>query len=432
MFLLSGKNTKPALFVYTMFFAAISLFVTSCKKDNPPTTAEKELQIISFAPANGSIGTVLVITGTGFGSSISDNRVTVNGRQAVVTAVDNTSITIIVPAAGGSGKIVVKTGTRIASSANDFLYAYSVSTLAGNGNRGFVNGEAAVAQFKDAYGIVADKDGNIYVADGSNNCIRKITRAGLVSTLAGNGSIGFADGPAQTAEFNYPHGVAVDATGNVYVADAGNNRVRKISPEGLVSTLAGDGTRGYADGMSTNARFNFPADLVLDAAGNIYVTDGGNARIRKINPAGEVSSFTTAAFGFPEGITRDVIGNLYVADAGKNQIAKISPAGVISILAGKGTHGYTDGAGAEAQFINPEGLTVDEAGYVYVSDLGNSVIRKIRPDGFVTTIAGNGTSGFSDGTGAAARFSGSGGMTIDATGALYVADVNNSRIRKIQ
>ncbi|WP_176884857.1 NHL repeat-containing protein [Dyadobacter soli] len=310
-------------------------------------------------------------------------------------------------------------------------HSYTVSTLAGSGIYGFADGHGEDAAFREAYGLATDAEGNLYVADSGNNRIRKITPDGWVTTVAGDSAFGSANGTAAQARFNYPHGLVVDGDGNIYVADAGNSLIRKISPDGIVTTLAGSGAAGFKNGRGKEAAFNFPADIVLDPDNNLYVSDGGNACIRKITPDGVVSTFATG-FGFPEGMEIDKAGNLYVADAGGFVVRKVTPQGVVSILAGSTSIlGYVDGNGADARFHNPEGIAIDGLGNLYVGDL-NAAIRKITPAGIVSTIAGTGVKGFADGTGPEARFSEPSGMAIDPAGNLYVGDVRNLRIRKIQ
>ncbi|NIJ55513.1 NHL repeat-containing protein [Dyadobacter arcticus] len=308
---------------------------------------------------------------------------------------------------------------------------YTVSTLAGNGTYGFADGAGKDAAFRSAFGLTSDAAGNIYVADGGNNRVRKITPAGIVTTVAGDGTIGSRNGPGENAQFNYPHGLVVDKAGNIYVADAGNNMIRKITPDGVVSTFAGSGVEGLKNGIGAAAAFSFPADIILDPQGNFYISDGSNRCIRKITPDGFVSTFATG-FGFPEGLEMDKAGNIYVADAGGFVIRKITPEGTVSIFAGSESEiWYVDGKGAVARFHNPEGIAIDNDGNLYVGDL-NAAIRKITPDGIVSTIAGNGTKGFVDGPAMDARFHEPSGVAIDPAGNIYVADVLNSRIRKIK
>ncbi len=208
------------------------------------------------------------------------------------------------------------------------------------------------------------------MADGLNHKIRKITPAGEVSTLAGSGAYGFADGDGINAKFYFPKGIALDASGNLYVADDINHRIRKITPTGTVTTIAGS-TSGSDDGDGINAKFNNPRGVTLDAAGNIYVADAGNHRIRKITPTGTVSTIagstvgvtegigTAAKFNTPAGVAVDASGNIYVADDENERIRKITTNGTVSTLAGGFLQGFTDGVGGDAQFRSPTGLAID-------------------------------------------------------------------------
>jgi prepilin-type N-terminal cleavage/methylation domain-containing protein len=211
-----------------------------------------------------------------------------------------------------------------------------------------------------------------------------------VSTFAGSGTLGYLDGTGTAAQFYGPTGVALDSTGNVYVADISNQRIRKISPSGVVTTLAGSVTNGFADGTGAAAKFNFPESIAVDSTGNVYVADRGNHRIRKITPSGVVTTLAGSTQGFADGsgaaaqfsilygIAVDSTGNVYVGDYGNNRIRKISPSGVVTTIAGTGVAGYLDGTGAAAQFNSPAGVAVDSAGNVYVADGSNHRIRKIE------------------------------------------------------
>ncbi len=320
-----------------------------------------------------------------------------------------------------------------------------VTTLAGSGIQGFTDGIGSTAQFYNPAGVAVDSAGTVYVADYLNSCIRKITPAGVVTTLAGSGTASFADGTGSAAQFSSPLGVAVDSAGTVYVADQSNQRIRKITPAGVVTTLAGSGVQGYADGTGGVAQFSGPFSLAVDSAGTVYVADTFNQRIRKITPAGVVTTLagsgaqaytdgtgSAAQFNQPMGVAVDSAGTVYVSDNNNQRIRKITPAGVVTTLAGSGTAGFADGTGSTAQLNNPRGMAVDSAGTVYLADYNNNRIRKITPAGVVTTLAGSGTTGFADGTSGAAQFSSPFGVAVDSAGTVYVADYNNQRIRKIQ
>jgi sugar lactone lactonase YvrE len=317
-----------------------------------------------------------------------------------------------------------------------------VTTLAGNGTQAHVDGSAPGAAFIYPQGIALDGSGNLYVVD--NNRIRKITMTPTIGTssLAGNGIAGNTNATGSFAQFNSPAGVAVDRAGNVYVADQGNDQVRKITSTGVVTILAGT-KGGFVDGTSTVARFNTPTGIAVDLSGNVFVADQINHRIRKITSSGSVSTLAgngirgfadgqglAAQFNYPVAVATDVSGNVYVADANNNRIRKITPDGTVSTLAGSGLTGFTDGNAAVAKFSSPFALTVDASGNVYVADKRNNRIRKITSDGTVSTLAGS-VAGFADGIGTSALFSGPLGITCDASGNIYVADAGNNRIRKI-
>jgi sugar lactone lactonase YvrE len=324
-----------------------------------------------------------------------------------------------------------------------------VTTAAGTiVTAGSADGTGAAARFYGPQGVALGGDGNLYVADFNNNLIRKVTADGLVTTLAGTAGVGgSADGTGSAARFDGPDGIAVDGSGNLYVADAFNNTIRKVTTSGIVTTLAGapNPNGGYADSTGAAAKFNGPDGVALDPAGNLFVVDSGNCVIREVAPGGTVTTIAgvpgvaggadgtgpAARFNNPGGIAADDSGNLFVADTVNDTIRKIAPGGVVTTLAGTtGMIGSTDGTGATARFLLPVWLGVDESGTLYVADEGNDTIRKITPNGVVTTLAGTPRIvGSSDGTGAEAQFDGPGGIAVDRSGALYVADSGNDTIR---
>ena len=303
---------------------------------------------------------------------------------------------------------------------------------------------AVAATFNYTSGIATDSTGNIYVAN-AHNTILKITPAGLVMTFAGKPDTrGHADGIDSAATFIYPISIATDSAANVYVADKVNNTIRKITPAGAVSTLAGTaGVSGHADGIGAQASFSGPVGVANDSEGNVYVADYGNNTIRKITPNGAVTTFAgtagvagnadgvgaNASFTSPYAIATDSAGNVFVAEMPSHTIRKITPAGVVTTLAGKaGEPGRANGIGADASFTFPRGVATDKAGNVYVADYGNDTIRKVTPNGVVTTIAGKaGESAEYDGIGGAARFSEPVAVATDSAGNVLVLESDNIR-----
>jgi hypothetical protein len=312
----------------------------------------------------------------------------------------------------------------------NYATPYYFTTLAGSGTAAFADGTAGAASFSFPHGLAVDGAGNVFVMDANNFRVRKVTPSGVVTTFAQLGT-------AQA------RGIAIDGSGNLYIGGYLAQTIRKITPAGVVTTLAGlEGVSGNNNGIGSAARFNTPVGLVVDASGNVFVADRGNHIIRKITPAGLVTtvagqagvpgsadgSGTGAQFSFPQGIALDAAGNLYVTSG--QAIRKITSAGVVSTFAGStDVTGSLDATGTAARFQIPVGLVLDSAGNLFVGTL--LTIRKITPAGIVTTLAGHAEFlGSADGLGSAARFQGAYGMAVDTRGNLYVADANNNKIRR--
>lgn len=312
-----------------------------------------------------------------------------------------------------------------------------VTTFAGTGAPGFTDGASNIAQFSNPQAIAADAQGNFYVADSFNNLIRKIATNGTVSTIAGSTDPGYVNDVKANARFYSPQGIAVDAQGNVYVSDFGNNAIRKITPDGAVSTLAGGNGPGYADGQGLVAKFHNPSGLAVDAQGNIYVADKGNNIIRKITAAGVTSTIagntvpgyinavgTLAQFNSPSGVTLDSKGNIYVADLSNSSIRKITSDGTVSTLAGNPT--------TTTDLLNlPQSITVDKNDNLFITDESGRILE-ISTANILYSIAGTvNVAGYTDGSGTDAAFNSPQGITTDAQGNVYVADYNNNVIRKL-
>ncbi len=335
-----------------------------------------------------------------------------------------------------------------------------ITTVAGSGIAGYGGdgGPAIDAKIYTPFGLAVDAAGNLYIAVSFNHAVRKVTPAGIITTIAGTASPGFSGegGTATSARLYNPAGIAVDAAGNLFIADSGNNRVRKVAPGGIITTIAGRETAGYCcdGGFAVYGQFTNPNAVALDAAGNLYITDSGNHRIRKITAAatgfgiistiagtgtarysGDGGFATSAQLNSPTAVTVDSAGNVYIADSTNERIRKITPAGIITTVAGDGSTGYggDGGQATSAQLRSPSGVAVDAKGNLYFSDKNNHRIRKVTPAGIITTVAGTGTQGYGGDGGppASARLTTPGVLAFDAAGKLYVADVGNDRVRRI-
>lgn len=425
----------------------ISGFIFSCSKndkdDNSDTPAQNDIVIASMFPTSGPYSTVVTLTGSGFNTTASQNTVKFNGKNANVQSATSTQLVVIVPEAAGTGFVTVSWGSKAAiGQVFNFIYTVTVSTFCGNGVAGFQDGAPETSQFNSPWDLEIDSQDNLYVADFNNNRIRKITPDGTSSTLAGSGVAGTTDGNGSSAQFYFPAGLGLDNQGNVIVADQQNHLVRKVTPTGEVTTVAGS-ISGYADGNGTSARFFYPTDAAVDGTGNIYVADQGNERIRKITPSGVVSTFAgngssgfvngnglSASFHSPVSVIADHENNIIVSEYANSCLRKITPNGEVSTWAGAGSLGYLDGQASTALFDGPWGLGHASDGTIYIADMGNHKIRMLSSLSTVSTIAGS-TSGYTNGTGSVAQFSNPTGVAVDHSGNLYIADSNNHVIRKV-
>ena len=321
----------------------------------------------------------------------------------------------------------------------------NVTTVSGGLGAGTTDGTAAVAKHSNPYRLAIDKQGIMYVTDVNSHTIRKITfTQGAtptnvnVTTFAGlagaSGNVDSATGGA--ARFNAPHGIATDDAGNVYVSDLSNHMIRQISPQGVVSTLAGSTVGSNTNSIGSLVKFNQPAQCYCAPDGNMYIGERGNHVIRKLSfkPNYAVQTFATTgvALNYPHGIVQDSKGTYFIVNRGTHQILKMTPDGVISLFVGTGSSGFLDNAdGKKAQFNNPFGIVCDDNDNLFVTDLDNQRIRKITPDGVVTTFAGSGTKGNVNDTGIKAAFSSPRHIHRDKAGNLYVSDRDSNVIRKI-
>lgn len=400
---------------------------------NPPGFTPGEQLLTGVIPGEGARATPITISGSKFGNLQSDVEVRINGIAAIVTAMSDNQIQCIVPDRCGSGPITVGVRGKWTSGVY-FIYDWAArfTTIAGaSGARANASGSGVTARFHSPAGICRDQVGYIYIADQENNCVKKMNNFGEVTTIAGGGGQGYADGPGAAAKFYYPGGVACDNSGNVYVADSYNNRIRKIAPSGVVTTFAGSGQEGSADGRGTAASFSRPSAMAFDGT-YLYVAGGG---LRKIDLAGNVTTIPGAG-----GITGMVVSptthEIYL-NCG-TVIKCLSTGGQVRIIAGNpGTSGMVDGFGQDALFSNTGGeygsggIAMDGAGNLYVADLstlgpnGNmTLIRRISKDGMVTTPSDQ-MNGYNS------IIWSPGGMVTDNSGAIYLADRAQCIILKI-
>jgi hypothetical protein len=413
-------------------FAILVLTVTGCKKSGSPSsptgptgptgpTAPTTPTITTVAPDTGAYNTTVTITGTNFSTTTSDDIVTFNGTSATVSAATTTQLTVAVPQGAGTGVIKLTIGSNMITGPTfTYIYTYTVSTL------------AAAVGFNDPYGIAVDTAGNVIVADDENNQIKMVTPAGVVTTLAGSGTPGFMNGAVATAKFLDPPAVAVDPMNNIFVGDAFNYKIREIT-SGSVSTFAGT-TVGESNGAVATAQFDSPTWLAIDASENVFVCDAHY--IREVS-GGSVSTlydgynYSSTLVSFTA-IALKPADTLVLLDNVGTNVFQLTPGGTFTVLAGTGSPGYYDAPAASAQFSSATGIAVDAHGNILVADEANQRIRMISPAGMVSTIAGSGTAVDKDGNGTAAGFYYPLGIAVDKkSGNIYVLEPMSMSIRMI-
>ena len=376
-------------------------------------------------------------------------------------AISTAPLSVAIPAtateATYTGVITVNNGscTSVAQTISITVnQSVNIYTYAGTGINGYTgNGNAAtLARVSHPYNIATDCDGNTFIADFENAVVRKVSPTGVISTIAGTGVIGYSgdDGPATSATMSHPDGIALDAAGNVYFTDFNNHVVRRISTSGIITRVAGSLANGYDGdgGVATSAKLSYPSGLTIDGAGNFFIADNANNVIRKVTPSGIITTVagnnipgytgdggaaTAARLNSPKNVHADGSGNLYISDFGNQVVRKVDAAGIITTFAGNGITGYSgDGGPATlAKLDHPYGITTDGSGNVYFSEYTNSIVRKVNLSGIISTIAGDHTIGYGGDGGPAllAQLNQPMGLSRDCAGRIFIADNANYAVR---
>ena len=436
--------------------ADIRINVSDIEENTPPAIEDQTFEVTEDISDVTIIGTIaatdaesnnvtfrITTNDNGLFELVSDGRLSLADGQSLdfETA---TSHTIVVEASDGNLQSEANITINV-TDVDETPITAIVTNVAGTGDFGFMDGQGANAAFAGITGIDIAGNGQLLVADRGNNRIRRVTSDGIVTTEAGTGSAGRANGPSGEATFDDPTGVAVDGQGNIYIADLQNQMIRKIASDGEVTIVAGTGVVGSDDGDVSVATFSSPWDIVIDADGNLLVSDGGNHSIRKINLT--TNQVTTVAgrgiagfedgpgdmarFNNPRGLALDASGNLYVADLSNDRIRRVDPAGNVTTFVGSGVNGLADGMGFEVRFSRPSGIDFDSRGNLFIADRDNEAIRVATPTGRVFTIAGTGVFGANNGNGDVATFGTPHDLAVDDNGDVFVVEANNNLVRKL-
>jgi sugar lactone lactonase YvrE len=416
------------------------------------------LPVVSdFSPKQGEPGTIVTVTGSGFdGKTKTNNMVEFNGVAGTITESTATQLKVRVPAGAENGPLKLTVNGQEVATAESFKAAVKIRTVAGTLAPKSTTATEWPADYAAA---VVDADGNLYVSASNMDTVYKISPTGTLSTVAGNGSEDFEGdgGPAVDAALSAPEGLALDASGNLYIADSSNHRIRKVEAStGVITTVAGNGFYGFAGdtGPAISAKLNNPSGVAVDASGNLYIADSSNHRIRKVDAStGVITTVAgTGEYGFvdnvpaisaklayPSGMAVDTAGNLFIADRNNHRIRKIdAETGVMTTVAGTNGGGFgADNIPATAStsyLYFPRGVAVDTLGNLYIADTDSQRLRKVDAStGVITTVAGNTVRGFSGDNGPAvsAQLNNPSGVAVDATGNLYIVDRSNQRVRKV-
>ena len=418
----------------------LSVFLNSCKKDKNLLEQNISIRIDSIFPNEGNYRTEVLIFGNNFDQLPSSAFVTLNNKHCTILSKSNTLLKLKLPERAGSGAFQIHAGAQVFSAYTfSYHFIYATSTVAGDGTIGLRNGPGNQAQFYYLVGIVKDSKGDYFITDYYNSVVRKMDKNYNITTYAGS-VFGLTEGNRTTAKFALCSGIAIDNQDNIYIGDTYNHRIRKITNDGIVSTVAGS-SWGYVDDVGINAKFNQPKGIALDSKGNLYIADYNNDRVRKLMPNGRVETYagstkgyqdgvgTNAKFNYVNNLCVDAYNNVYVSDASNNRIRKIDTNRIVTTFAGDGTVGLQDGLLISFKFSEPKGVYIDNNQNVWVPDFGNHVLRKIIANS-ITTLIGS-TQGFQEGENRSAKFNYPGYLLFEGDSLILMCDTYNQRIRKI-
>ena len=438
----SFKSFTRKTQIFSLLFVS-TIIIFSCTKDGDNLVVAEEATIESISPISGPGDTEVTITGTAFGTNINNVSVFFNGVEAVVTSVSETEIETIVPrrAETGTVSVILPRGQVIGPEFTYILTPSQVSTLLSSAVPGDTDGPIASASFSALWNIAEDDEGSLYLTDFGNNKIRKVDTDNIVSTVAGMKDVlGSIDGSLNEATFSNPRSMILDQEGNLVLVDLDNHNVRKINLSNqTVETIAGTGEFGLINGPGSIAQFSAPLGIAMDNAGNLYVSEFAAATIRKITPDNVVTTFIgngdagfvdgpadVAQIGFVSGMEFDNEDNLIFGDG--NRIRKVTPDRVVSTIAGTGAAGDVNGEASIAQFDGVLDLDIDSEGNIIAVDFGNKKIRRLSPDGMVSTLAGTGEEGTMDGIPSIATFNNPRSLLVGKNNIIYVSTDDSVRV----